>query len=62
MRVIGRATVARGIIFFDVFERVSVPKCPSLSVGRFFVLRKLYVIVLDRNFMKTCQKIFRVVK
>ena len=54
-------TVARDMVFV-VFERASVPKCFSLSVGRFFVLRKLYVIVLDRHFMKTYQTIFRVVK
>ena len=32
-------TVARGMVFV-VFERASVPRCFSLSVGRFFVLRE----------------------
>ena len=54
-------TVARGMVFV-VFERASVHRCFSLSVGRFFALREHYVIVFGLNFMKTYQILFRVVK
>ena len=53
-------TVARGMVFV-VFERASVPRCFSLSVGRFFVLREHYVIVFERIFVKTYQMLFQVV-
>ena len=59
---IHRGTVARGIIFLVVFERASVPGCFSWSVGRFFELRGLYVIVFERIFVKTYLRIFQVVK
>ena len=61
VRLTPPSTVARPMVFV-VFERASVPRFFSLSVGRFFVLREHYVIVFERIFVKTYQMLFRVVK